>query len=108
MKKIQLVASLLATSFVLCGCDSVKHTLGLKAYQPDEGNIQKNPPLVQPALGEPEFIKLRPPRPGQKGAGHEAPQVKAQKAVGTTKAAGSEKMSASEKAVIDEVTKDED
>lgn len=46
-------------SFLLAGCDSVRNTLGIDHYQPDEMQSGVNPPLTQP----PHF-KLRPPRPG--------------------------------------------
>lgn len=44
---------------VVGGCDSVRNTLGLDHYQPDEMQAGVNPPLTQP----PHF-KLRPPQPG--------------------------------------------
>jgi hypothetical protein len=60
MKKILKILTLISVGASLSGCDSVRNTLGLDHYQPDEFNISNNPPLSMP-----KDYNLRPPVDGK-------------------------------------------
>ena len=53
--------AILSGCFLLEGCNSVKKTLGIDRYPPDEFSVTpSNPPLDMP----PDFFALPPPQPG--------------------------------------------
>lgn len=60
MKNSTKILTLLSLGFSLSGCDSMRNTLGLDHYQPDEFNIADNPPLSMP-----RDYNLRPPMEGR-------------------------------------------
>ncbi len=73
-KKILLPIALISAGTVLSGCDTLRHTLGLDHYQPDEFSV-----AVKPELKLPPDLTLRPPAPGQPDRGYVPEQVQAQK-----------------------------
>ena len=60
MKRTLKSVVLLGLAISLSGCNSVRNTLGLDHYQPDEFNIDENPPLSMP-----KDYNLRPPVDGK-------------------------------------------
>jgi hypothetical protein len=65
--------SLTTGCFLITGCDSVRHTLGLDHYQPNEFDVIGKPPLSIP----PEY-NLRPPRPGEPDRGYVPEKIQMQ------------------------------
>ena len=59
IKRILLPLSLLSSTLLLTGCDSVRNTFGLDHYQPNEMDVSNHPPLSLP-----KDFKLRPPVTG--------------------------------------------
>lgn len=59
MKQSLKILTVIVAALSLSGCDSVRHTLGLDHYQPDEFNIVDHPPLSMP-----KDYNLRPPSDG--------------------------------------------
>jgi hypothetical protein len=60
MKKSLKILALISVGVSLSGCDSVRNTLGLDHYQPDEFNVTDHPPLSMP-----KDYNLRPPVDGK-------------------------------------------
>lgn len=65
--------SLTTGCLLIGGCDSVRHTLGLDHYQPNEFDVIGNPPLSIP----PDY-NLRPPRPGEPDRGYVPEKIQMQ------------------------------
>lgn len=75
-KKILLTVTMISAAAVLSGCDSVRHTLGLDHYQPDEFSV-----AVKPELKMPPDLNLAPPNPGQPDRGYVPEHVQMQKKI---------------------------
>jgi hypothetical protein len=75
MKKTVKILTFIGAAVSLSGCDSVRNTLGLDHYQPDEFNIADNPPLSMP-----KDYNLRPPVEGKVNPHRTESNVSAQQA----------------------------